>query len=87
MSYIRTSKRVKYLIVANQNSFVVSLLPNRIMFSRACSYGIQASLYLAREASSGELVPAHKIAADLHVPFHFLKPPWEPQDSYIYVVE
>ena len=47
--------------------------PVRPMFSRACSYGIQASLYLAHESSSGEFVPAHRIAADLQVPFHFLK--------------
>ncbi len=43
------------------------------MFSRSCTYGIQAGLYLAREGATDRFVPAHRIARDLNVPFHFLK--------------
>ncbi len=43
------------------------------MFSRSCTYGIQAGLYLASEGSENKYVPAHRIAKDLGVPFHFLK--------------
>ncbi len=43
------------------------------MFSRSCTYGIQAGLYLAQEGSENTFVPAHRIAKDLGVPFHFLK--------------
>ena len=43
------------------------------MFSRSCTYGIQAGLYLAQEAEQNKFVPAHRIAKDLGVPFHFLK--------------
>ena len=43
------------------------------MFSRSCTYGIQAGLYLASHGTENKYVPAHRIAKDLGVPFHFLK--------------
>ncbi len=43
------------------------------MLSLTCAYGIQASLYLAREVKTSTFVPTHRIASELGVPYHFLK--------------
>lgn len=42
-----------------------------IIFSKSCEYGLQATLYLARQPKDS---PAHlrEIATDLNIPYHFL---------------
>lgn len=42
------------------------------MFSKACTYGIRAALYLAAHAQDGQRLGVREIAEALDVPQHFL---------------
>jgi Rrf2 family protein len=43
------------------------------MLSQACIYGIQATIYLATQHSTGKYIPVQQIASAVQVPYQFLK--------------